>query len=1206
MASSPDAPKRPRRWVRRLALAAAAGLIGLVVLVLALPWIVSLPVTQRFLSSQANRILAPGSVRFDKLSISWNRSTEIDGLVLRDAQGDDLVVSPKAHFSWSLREMIFTQPVEMTLTLDRATVDIQREASGQIDLLETLKPVMQDQPKHSLLIRIPDGKLRFRAEGLNEPFHADPADISLDLNAAPRPIAWRMKLYRAVPGGEPGRVEITGSMSHEKRARGVPENLALTILADRWPWVFSTEGLKASGGLTGKIEVEDRLDQLALRGDTRVMDLMTSGDRLSGDQLKLNLVSLAWDIDRKDDIWTARRLDVTTPMGTVNASGNYPPAGDRGAHVDSNIDLAALSRQLPRTLRLREDLHLEKGAIELRADVASDAGKATQTISASARLTDLSARHGSQRLVFRDPATLDAKLHRQADALTLDQLDVKTPFLTATGRGDLDRGIAVSAVVDLGAGSQRLREWIDLGQVELAGQGKIDAGYRRIVNRFEASAGAEFKGLDLKGLPTVESFHRDLLTANFKAAGGAGTSGLPSSLQDLTLTAGGDAESLSVTAARDAVAGTIKALAKGSTRLVVSGKKQTAEAVVQSQWGDTEITFDPITVSLTPVVGPGGQFLPSDPLRWSGKGSYQRAKDVFRIVSSPQQPGTLAPIISPTELRGGGITAQDALWLELELAGDLANIQASGKSDQTRLVGPLTGLVQVRQDADGWDLGVRVDLKDVAVVDPDRDRQVLASTAGASVRGKLARKFDRLDLSELAVVTPYGRVDGSGSLADLRGSPRFDLKGMLNPDWKALSNLLAKKVEPNASIVGSPRPWRVSGALPKQEGADLLSTVSGEVGLELEQVDVFGMRLSHAALVVHAQDGKVLINPIEGTLNSGRLHLEPDIVKDKQGRNWLHLGSGSGLLDAVVNDEVSHRVLSFAAPVLDKATRVRGKVSLALTDAYIPLGQGPDVQAKIDGDVLFDAVEFMPGPLADQILGVFRQERRPLLVLRDPVSIRILGRRIYQEGLIIPLANVAVIGIEGWVDFDQNLDLVASFAVVPPRKNIPVLSDLLASTQLQVPITGTFKKPRINGDVIKDRFKQMGTNVLDTLIGVGTEGLNRVLRGGPPAANSRRDFFPPFRPPDEDASPPPPAPGLDRPMVDSRKAPTDNEAQRAGGVQPKPGQARSPENPLDALDRLLPRPGQLTPEERQQLREDRRQRRLDKRAERRLRRGLNP
>ena len=323
------------------------------------------------------------------------------------------------------------------------------------------------------------------------------------------------------------------------------------------------------------------------------------------------------------------------------------------------------------------------------------------------------------------------------------------------------------------------------------------------------------------------------------------------------------------------------------------------------------------------------------------------------------------------------------------------------------------------------------------------------------------------------------------------------------------------------------------------------------------------------------------------------------MTHDKQGLAWIHLGSSSGLLDAVVNDEVSHRVLSYVAPVLDQATRVRGRVSLALNEAYFPLGAGPEVEPKIDGDVLFDAVEFMPGPLADKLIGIFRQERRPLLVLRDPVSIRIVGRTIYQEGLIIPLGNVAAIGMEGTIDFDQNLNLVASFAMAPPRKEIPVLSDILENTQLQVPITGTLKNPRLDGDAIAERFKNMGVNMLDTVIGAGVNGLGRILQGGPGAGRrgQPRDFFPPFVPPGADEPPAPPKPGGREP----RQAGAPGE--RPDPSSPPPHQ---PDNPDDLLDQGPSRPGQLTPQQRQLLREERKARRLEKRAERRLRRGLPP
>ncbi len=235
---SQDVPKPRRRWVRWLFVAAMGGLAGLLALLPALPWIIEVPAMQRLLASLASRVLAPGAVRFEHLSVFWNRPTEIDGLVLRDAQGDDIVVSPQGHFSWSLRQIVLTRPASATLTLDHAAVDIERSASGSVDLLETLKPILKAEPQLTQLVRVVDGRLRFRIEGLEEPFLADTANIELDLNAYPQPIAWRMKLERAGKNSEPGCVQIQGRMSRGKESDGLPEDQEFVIKENHWPCFF--------------------------------------------------------------------------------------------------------------------------------------------------------------------------------------------------------------------------------------------------------------------------------------------------------------------------------------------------------------------------------------------------------------------------------------------------------------------------------------------------------------------------------------------------------------------------------------------------------------------------------------------------------------------------------------------------------------------------------------------------------------------------------------------------------------------------------------------------------------------------------------------------------------------------------------------------------------------------------------------------------
>ena len=216
MTESQELAKPRRRWLRPLAAVLIVGLVGLLAVVAALPWIVELPFVQARLAAAASRVLAPGAVRFDHMTVWWSRPTQITNLVLRDAQGDDIVVSPTAHLSWTLRETLVSWPDPLTVTLDHAKVDIERLADGTIDLLDTLKPILKDEPDRTILVRVVSGKLRFRAAGLNEPFLADQADIDLDLNAYPQPNAWRMKLERAARRRSRGPSRSRGAWAGRK------------------------------------------------------------------------------------------------------------------------------------------------------------------------------------------------------------------------------------------------------------------------------------------------------------------------------------------------------------------------------------------------------------------------------------------------------------------------------------------------------------------------------------------------------------------------------------------------------------------------------------------------------------------------------------------------------------------------------------------------------------------------------------------------------------------------------------------------------------------------------------------------------------------------------------------------------------------------------------------------------------------------------
>ncbi len=373
--------------------------------------------------------------------------------------------------------------------------------------------------------------------------------------------------------------------------------------------------------------------------------------------------------------------------------------------------------------------------------------------------------------------------------------------------------------------------------------------------------------------------------------------------------------------------------------------------------------------------------------------------------------------------------------------------------------------------------------------------------------GSYSRLADRIEIGEVTVETAYGRFGGAGSIDQVSATAQADFKGSLEPDWTAIKAILVREVEPNARITGRPRAWRVAGAIPlSATGDDWLGGLHGELGIQLDALDIFGMRLGATALVVRAEGGRLTVDPIDTRLNDGILHLEPEWVRDSKGVLRLKLGPASTLENAVVNDEVSHRVLSYVAPVLDGATRVQGRVSVKRVEAEFPLFAAAEAPARVEGDVLFDDVRFLPGPLADELMSLFPNSdtTKPLLVLRDPISFRVAEGKVHQRGLTIPLGKVGSAALEGSVDFQKNLDLVARFRLNPPGPDKPLLTTILQTARFELPIRGTLDDPRIDVEGMKDRLKSMGSDLLDNSVVAGAGGLLRFLEQLPARRQARK------------------------------------------------------------------------------------------------------
>lgn len=432
------------------------------------------------------------------------------------------------------------------------------------------------------------------------------------------------------------------------------------------------------------------------------------------------------------------------------------------------------------------------------------------------------------------------------------------------------------------------------------------------------------------------------------------------------------------------------------------------------------------------------------------------------------------------------------------LTGDASlarlDVQVAALRASPLAIDTLHGHLDLRTEAGASQVAGRIETGDP----PESERHV-----SLSIQGSLATAEERIDLTRLALDTHFARLELSGG-SDLRPdrARRVDLRGSLLPHPDAINAWLGANVEPGARLRVAPGALAVHAIL----GPDWPASLNGRFDLAIEQLDAFGMTLREFAVLGRLREGNVSLDPIEATLNGGILHLEPDVRRSGSpgGPLAIVFGPESFVKDAEINETVSRRVLAYVAPVLDQATRVRGRVSAELDEATFPLGRDAVKDAKLAGNVVFQDVEFLPNALFQDMLTLVGQGDRVLLRLDEPAAFSIADRRVYQEGLKIPIGRQGDVELEGWVDFDGNLDLSARVPILPNAlARFPILAGIAAGERLSIPIRGTLNKPEIDKSAFNLAAKDLERSLLGRTLGTGIPSLIRRMAEAPPEGGMR-------------------------------------------------------------------------------------------------------
>jgi len=1085
----------PKRRGRRLLWASALALLLLIGAVALSPRLLGTPPARAWLVARVNARIAPGSIQLAGISPSWTGPIELRGLALVDPKGKRVVTARRVRLNRGLLGLMGSRRDFGKIVVEGAAIDVERRADGSIDLLEALgmgtKPdgsapttaaaPTPAGPGPKVAVVIEDGTLRLASPELVGPIVADSLAGTATL-APGRPIEVAATL------GDAGRSLDLGATVARDSSTG---DLAVTVAGKGWPIHVLKGGAEVRCRFDGRLEASRKGGTWSAGGDATLGDFRAEGPALAGDRLLLGRVARACDLGPEvGGGWSVRRFDLACPVATVKASGGFPSVAGQPTRLRGEVDLAALAKMVPRAMKLRDGLAIERGKATIRLDLAARDG--SDRLELAATIADLVAVEGGRRFALREAPVLVASAGRSKGKVTVEKAEVRAAGVDVTGGGDLDSGVTLKGTVDLTALRDQLDDLLDLGEHRFSGQVRLAADYHRHGEDFKGRMVVDGRDLAFAGW-TAEPILRDSARLDAWIAGPGSADGLPADWRSarLDLKAGDLLFELAANSQNGELA-----LAGLVGLEVASPTAGRAEARFALRRKGPVLDFEILRLALRPAD-------PTGVLTFTARGRVDLEAGEVTFAALPgSHPGAIG--LGPEGLKVTGLGRAGApLKVDAALFGDLAALDLvlaswSGSTPKG-LAGHWAGRLNGARTKGGRvDLDGRLDLDKLA-----------DGPASLAVRAGYSPESDRLDLAAFDLTTAYGRAVASGGVdGAAKGRRLAEVRGTIDPRWDVIGPILAKSAGPGATARATFRPFHLAGPLAGDSKAAVMAGISGELGLDLASAEAFGVRVGPAAVVLELGGGLAKFKPIATTINDGPTLINANLGLDDANGLWLRLDR-SRIEGAAIDDAVSEALISYMAPVLSKATEVNGKLIVVLDDKAADLPITATGPARVDGVVAFQDVQFRPGPLAAQVLSLTGRPA-PKLALTQPVRLQVADRQVKTSGMSIAIGGGSKVDFDGAVGFDQTLNCRATIPLTASMlgRPGPDLDKLVAGRKITLPIGGTLSRPSID----RRAFQVALRDTAKSLVGTEVEAeagrlLDRVAGPGPDGkkGNNGRD-----------------------------------------------------------------------------------------------------
>ncbi len=1084
-----------------------------------LPAILSSDMLKPRILENINRHL-PGQLQVTEWTFKWFGGIEASGIRYDHRKEDFFIEVAKVKGYRGLVQLMADAGNLGGIEVVEPQVVFYLTEKPQLDSLETIDGRTPARlPAFSGIFKITDGSIRTINTAGKEKMVVKELDLLLDMSDIKKPITYRAFLTSDDTVGRfsaEGTLTLSAETPLDLRAIQSDARLKITNweLEEVWA-ILASRGNFPSG--KGRLNTDLSLqgspaEALDIKGSFSLGLLELWGGPLGADHPRIKGINTEIDATISQGVLSLKQLRLQSSLANGSARGSFAGRGQNQFQGSADINVAEVFSQLPRTLKLHEELTLSEGKLAWSASVKST--DETTVFESTARIDQLKGVSKGKPIAWNQPISLIAHGEKSPQGFRIDNLSLRSAFLNADGRGNLgDMRVTLSA--DLAAALRELKKFIAISEWE--GSGIMFAGLQ--VNETTPNISAASINLDIRSLALKRHGGTILPVQNVKAdltATILRNDGFASEFQQPVVTIQSSMARGKFSAARFKVNPAeelptadslsidghfnlqqISNLLRNFNRL--SKNKQlagTAHIQANGSMDAQSLVLDSVQVDTRNFLYQDGpKTLRDDRLILQTRGRLNfKTKSAF-----------LAPVdinSSPGTIRIPELMIQD--WSDLQK--DMKT-QAKANFDLTKLTRGYGDFIQLPENTrisgkGTFDLDLDFSSPKAQFLRVDADLSPFQLTADTlppisedhvRLKAELRRSPDgkALTIESISLNSTPLSLSAAGNLDQAGNRKMLAASGNINLDLKLLSPYLQKIAGPQITITGKgDNPFALKMVSGEPRWTDTLKQTDFTGAIRADSIDAFGLVISATEVPLRVANESAVAK-LTATANGGQLNLQPKIDLTKE-PYVLSLPPDSTILkDVEITDAMAERLMSKIHPVFQGSVRAEGHVDLTMQHFSWPLDEKDRDKTAFAGTLRLKGVRVNSTRLLSGLLALIGVRGNEMDFGDLDIDFVARNGRIETSPIRLEIDGYPL-ELNGSVGFDKSLDYTARLPITPMLVGNKAYQYLEGAT-IDVPIRGNSSKPDIDEGSMQKATAGLAEQALQKSLEKGVQNIFEQL-----------------------------------------------------------------------------------------------------------------